>query len=674
MIRPVAAFLTRRKQRQWLALLAIAVLLPTVSLLWFMSRVIANERLAVQEKLRVLYQDKLTEATTRTASRLAREVARLEQIKPGPNPYSLFRRLVLEDKFAGVVVWDTGGSLQYPRTGDPMGDNFSADNPLADAGQWEFARRQYPEAAEAYGRFTTDPDPHIAVLALTGRARCLSRSGRLDEAIAEAVKAAFAVPIEQGDPALRLTLENARLLLLSLLRQSGPSPANTATFHRVADALLGDLYNANAERALLPANQNLFIAKKVLDALQGPFSFNDAKALVQLEELVAAEEQSIAAAESLRPSAGPFDTLFKTRLGELRVFSLQHQTRSGSLLVLLSAAGVTSVLAGYGDTFTGTEAAYRILDPADEFVAGSAQPPGKPFTVAPLPPSFPGWKAEIYFAGGDIFEKAANRQIAVYSWTGFLVIVLMLLVGGLATRAMSRQMRLNEMKNDFIATVSHELKTPLASIRVLVDTLRDGQIKDQAKVGQYLHLIARENERLSRMIENFLTFSRMERNKVAFMFVETRPEVLVADAVEAIQTKYTAHHCQLTVELAKDLPLLQADQDAIATVLINLLDNACKYTGDDKQVSLKVFLDGDTICFSVTDNGIGLARRHIRRIFDRFYQVDSSLARKVEGCGLGLSIVKFIVDAHQGKITVASKPDQGSTFTVRLPIRPANGD
>jgi len=108
--------------------------------------------------------------------------------------------------------------------------------------------------------------------------------------------------------------------------------------------------------------------------------------------------------------------------------------------------------------------------------------------------------------------------------------------------------------------------------------------------------------------------------------------------------------------------------------LVNLLDNACKYTNSNKQVSLKVFPEAAWVCFSVTDNGIGIARRHLRKIFDRFYQVDSSLARKAEGCGLGLSIVKFIVDAHKGKLTVESKPDQGSTFTMKLPVGHRNGN
>jgi signal transduction histidine kinase len=281
---------------------------------------------------------------------------------------------------------------------------------------------------------------------------------------------------------------------------------------------------------------------------------------------------------------------------------------------------------------------------------------------------------ELYFKGGDVFEKAANRQIAVYVWTGILVIVLILIAGGFATQAIGKQIRLNRMKNDFIATVSHELKTPLASMRLLVDTLLEGNVRDEAQANEYLRLTVKENERLSRMIENFLTFSRMERNKMAFTIVDTKPAAIASDAIESVKTKFAAHNCHLAVDFADDLPEMQADHDAIVTVLINLLDNACKYTTDDKRVSLRIFSDDGFVCFVVSDNGIGLARRHLRRIFDRFYQVDSSLARKAEGCGLGLSIVKFIVDAHKGKITVESKPGKGSAFTVRLPIGRKNGD
>jgi signal transduction histidine kinase len=670
----MAAFLTRRNQLQWLALLAVAVVLPTASLLWFMSRVIANERLVVREKLAALYQDKLADATARTESLFTTRLASLDKIRPIANPYSFFRRLVLEDNCQGAVVWDTQGSVVYPRSTEAMGNDVSQNSPLAGAWHEEFAKKQYSEAAQLYDRFTTDADSRIVIAALAGKSRCLSKLGRLDEAIAECQKAAFAVSAKNGDPATRLAIESARLLLLALLKQSGQSQPNGEIFSRTVTALMGDLFNASGDQALLPANQNLFIAQKVIEALQGPFRFDDANAKAQLGKLAVAEELSISAAETLRPLSGQFDAFFKTHLGQTTACGLRHQAQSSTLLVLLSDAGVASVLSGYHDAFTGSESAYRILDASGDFVAGTAQPQGRPFTVAALPQGFPGWKVELYFQGSDIFEKAAKRQIAVYSWTGFLVILLILIVGGFATRAVGRQIRLNEMKNDFIATVSHELKTPLASMRVLVDTLLEGNVRDAEQANEYLRLISKENERLSRMIDNFLTFSRMERSKVAFTMVDTQPAAIASDAVESVKTKLAAHNCHLAVDVAANLPEIQADHDAIVTVLVNLLDNACKYTAEDKQVSLRVFPADGVVCFAVSDNGIGLARRHIRRIFDRFYQVDSSLARKAEGCGLGLSIVKFIVDAHKGKITVESKLGRGSTFTVRLPVRQRDGD
>jgi signal transduction histidine kinase len=668
------ALINRRNQLQWVALLAVAVVLPTVTLLWFMSRVVANERLVVREKLAALYQDKLADATAKTESLYTDRLASLDKIKPAANPYLLFRRLVLEENFQGVVVWDVDGSIVYPQSADVAGDDAPADGLLADARQQEFSRGQYAEAAQLYDQLSTASDPRVAVTAMVGRSRCLSRLGRLEEAIDQCQKAAFAGPPDHEAPGWRLGVENARLLLLSLLKQAGSSPLHSEIFHRTVNALNNDLYNPASDRALLPANQNLFIAKKVLEAWRDFSATDDAKARVKLEPLAAAEELSLAAAEKFRPVTSQFDGFFQTGLDQKRVYGLRRRAPASTLLVLLSEPGIAAALSGYHDTFAGSPVVYRILDAAGNFVAGTTRPEGKSFATATLPAAFPDWKVELYFEGGDVFEQAARRQIAVYLWTGVLVIVLVLIAGGFATQAVGRQIRLNQMKNDFIATVSHELKTPLASMRVLVDTLLEGNVRDEAQANEYLRLTAKENERLSRMIDNFLTFSRMERNKVAFAIADARPAAIARDALESVRTKFATHQCQLTLDLAEPLPEIQADHDAIVTILVNLLDNACKYTTEDKQIGLRVFPDAGFVCFAVSDNGIGLARRHIRRIFDRFYQVDSSLARKAEGCGLGLSIVKFIVDAHKGKIVVDSKPGKGSTFTVRLPVSRINGD
>ena len=244
--------------------------------------------------------------------------------------------------------------------------------------------------------------------------------------------------------------------------------------------------------------------------------------------------------------------------------------------------------------------------------------------------------------------------------------MLILVAGGFAGQVVGRQIKLNQLKNDFIATVSHELKTPLASMRVLVDTILEGNYEGQKQATEYLQLASKENERLSRLIDNFLTFSRMERNKTAFEMAESSPAVIVRDAVEAVKSKFSKGQCELEVSIDDNLPMVSADAGAMATVLINLLDNAYKYSGDEKRIELKVFCEDEQVCFQVVDNGIGMSRWAVKRIFSKFYQIDRSLSRRAGGCGLGLSIVKFIVDAHKGQIAVDSIPGKGSVFTVKL--------
>ena len=148
----------------------------------------------------------------------------------------------------------------------------------------------------------------------------------------------------------------------------------------------------------------------------------------------------------------------------------------------------------------------------------------------------------------------------------------------------------------------------------------------------------------------------------------TSPAAIARDAAGAVKTKFSKGRCSFEVNIQDDLPDVTADRDAMVTVIVNLLDNAYKYSYDDKQIELSVISEDGSVCFRVSDNGIGISRRSVKKIFNRFYQVDRSLARSAEGCGLGLSIAKFIVDAHKGSITVSSKPGEGSIFTVRLPV------
>jgi signal transduction histidine kinase len=248
---------------------------------------------------------------------------------------------------------------------------------------------------------------------------------------------------------------------------------------------------------------------------------------------------------------------------------------------------------------------------------------------------------------------------------GFLAIAVVAVSSLIAGQALRRQWQIARLKTDLVAAVSHELKTPISSVRLLVDTLLEDEKPDATKTREYLELIARENLRLSRVIDNFLTFSRLERNRQKFEFGVTRPDAVVEGALESARERMEA--CHLEVRVADGLPAVRADEDALVTVLLNLLDNAWKYTPGEKRIGVRAYREKGRVVFAVEDNGIGIAARERKKIFRRFYQVDRRLARESGGCGLGLSIVEFIVRAHGGSIDVKSQPGRGSTFSVAIP-------
>jgi len=362
----------------------------------------------------------------------------------------------------------------------------------------------------------------------------------------------------------------------------------------------------------------------------------------------------------------PEDSLRRLELPE-DVYGIYHNSNGRTYLLLKKAKEFVSDFESCGADLEELGVSQRITDSLGTYICGLKNPQKTAFVTLPLGKFFPGWNVEIHFKDVDIFKATANKQKVIYLWTGLLAIAVMIAAGLLATNVVGKQIRINKLKNDFIATVSHELKTPLASMRILVDTLLEGSYRNQQQVTEYLQLVSKENERLSGLIDNFLTFSRMERNKQAFEMVRTSPAAIAHDAAEAVKTKFSLGKCKFNVNISEDLPQVTADRDAMVTVLINLLDNAYKYSYDNKQIELSVSPENSMVCFCVSDKGRGMSRRAVRKIFNRFYQVDRSLSRQTEGCGLGLSIAKFIVDAHKGKISVESKPGKGSTFTVKLP-------
>jgi signal transduction histidine kinase len=279
----------------------------------------------------------------------------------------------------------------------------------------------------------------------------------------------------------------------------------------------------------------------------------------------------------------------------------------------------------------------------------------------------PGWQLSFMPIESSEFDADNREQRALYVSVALAGIGVIAIIGIAAAGSLRRHLRLARLKTDLVAAASHELRSPLASMRVLVDGLLADASFDPKKTREYLEMLAVENARLSRLIENFLTFSQLERNRHQFVLAPSEPAAIVASAVETVRDRLPPD-CELRVEVPASMPAVMADADALRTALINLLENALKYTPGHKRIVVRAGRDGDgAVMFAVEDNGIGIPVREQRRIFRRFYRVDQRLSRETSGVGLGLSIVELILRGHHGTVTVQSAPGAGSTFTLRVP-------
>jgi signal transduction histidine kinase len=325
-----------------------------------------------------------------------------------------------------------------------------------------------------------------------------------------------------------------------------------------------------------------------------------------------------------------------------------------------------------------THAYFRALLDRDVIVRVIDQT-GKPLTGAIVPPTAPvaqvalrqlnlPFTVQVFLLNEDTLAAGAREQFRSYGAIVVLAVILIVGIAFLAALTVSRQLELRELRTTAVATVAHELRTPLASMRMLVDTLREGRVRGDEQAREYLDLIAKENDRLSRLAEDFLTFSRLERGKQQLNLEPVAPRVIVEQAITSLRPRLEAPGCTFTYDVPSDLPPVRADRDALASILSNLLDNALKYTGEAKQIALWVRPARDAVVFAITDNGIGIDRALLRQIFKPFQQVDDRLSRQGEGAGLGLAIVSKLIALHRGKIHVDSSVGSGTTFSIRIPV------
>jgi two-component system phosphate regulon sensor histidine kinase PhoR len=304
-----------------------------------------------------------------------------------------------------------------------------------------------------------------------------------------------------------------------------------------------------------------------------------------------------------------------------------------------------------------------IVSRADEQYANGAAG-----VLRDLSPLVPAWRVSIRPRDPGIVSRYVSRQRWIYGTTLALLVAGMVLGVALVARDLSRERRLSQLRTDFVANVTHELKTPLTSIRMFAETLQQGRTRSEAERQESLDVIVGETQRLSRLINTVLDFSKIERGQKQYRMAEVDVSEVVHSALNTLKYSLEERGFTLDAEIEPGVHL-RGDADALEQAVLNLVDNAVKYSRHTRWVRIGLSSQDQLVFLRVSDRGIGVPEGEQRRIFEKFYRSRAVTEGDVGGAGLGLTVVQHIVSAHEGRIEVESKVGEGSCFTIVLPIR-----
>lgn len=311
-----------------------------------------------------------------------------------------------------------------------------------------------------------------------------------------------------------------------------------------------------------------------------------------------------------------------------------------------------------------------VLDEGGRGLWGSPVETGGPLVFEqPFPTTLYLWRLQI--APREV--KAIRRETRAQRRYNIVLVAIAVcvIIAGITVLlvAMRKERRTNQLKSDFVANVTHELKTPLTLIRMFAEliSLKRGESNETSR--EYAEIITRESDRLTRLIDNVLDFARIERGKAAYQFSPGNLATVVERGVDLLQSRADQDGVKLRTEVEPDLPETLFDENAMTLLLVNLIDNALKYGSGTAEVTVTLRRQGEALMLRVVDHGPGIPKEELGRIFERFYRTKSARSKPIRGSGIGLSLVRHIAEAHGGGVHVESDLGKGAAFEVTIPVR-----
>lgn len=700
-----------RKQKKLVLIFLLTIFLPALTLGVFGVRAIRSERfrLARQEEndgrravrfIRSHFESKF-EGIARTLGALAEDPAFVRRDHAAIHEITE-KRLAGEPSVGQAFLLYRNEEPSYPRLMIPAPGHTDGSQGAAGAGlverirraqALEFVDRNFRSAAATYRELSVLAEGrNLQAEMLTGQARCLQKAGDHGEAARVYGRVANGYPEARTPAGLPLALL-AKLQAVECTERSGDLPGALQR----ALALYRELLEKPTTLTEDQFKTYLSLAGEAVDALfageagtlasddyrreyaeliefrsQRLMAWEDAGLLKR--EVIPELSRKLAQAEGARPD--PFRFTKNSDGKDLLLIVAWVPDPSGKVVgglfgVLLDSDRLSHPI------FTDALGNAQIMEGAEVVLTDLAGTPlsgesstsvNPPLATEYFEGNFPPWKTELFKAsdgGSGVLDIRRN----FYFWTILTLIVVLAFGAFLIARTIGHEMEVLKIKSDFVSSVSHEFKTPLTSIRALMERLAEGKVREAAKMDQYFAIIARDTDKLTRLVNNLLDFSKIEEGKKEYAFAETDIVRIVSDEVARFRKERVFEGPEISLEISGEIPKLRAAEDAMARAVANLLSNAVKFTPPGKAVRVSLRRDPDNVVLAVEDEGIGIHPDELGKVFEKFFQGRNAIDRSARGTGLGLTLVKHIVEAHGGSVLVESRLGQGSRFSLVLPIR-----
>lgn len=697
-------------------LLILLIIVPSFFLAYFSVRSLETERLAYRQRISETYQRLARFAISKIEDLIEdTDEAWIKKIEPkqfaGLPPRqqaATLEKLIAEDPLisnAYFVATDTG-SASYPPDLNKKASPSSTQSllmPVAEFDEWLLKFRELSEQAEDHEFKNENPDqalniyreiartfpaPKLQAIAIREIARIYMFKAEWRQAYEHYQKIVLEYPRERDLNNLHLRFY-ARMQSVAALEKLGE-------FDRAMNLLLAfyqDLLDHSDE---INRTQYEFFVEQIqisFQSLEGAFPAEQQDEYLAIyNKLQEQKKKNIGTtylAEKLnqRLSRGILkQETYRNRIRYFSDFAAEQPylvayilLSEGEEYIVKSALGLEINLEALATrlfpqivnrkNFPG-DVTIAVLDQNNNLIMGDAEKiTGKAAVLLPLRDPLDFWQLGIFPTSENPLMRKSNVDLYLKLLGIFLLLLVIVLGAGIMIYNIRKQQQLSLQKTTFISSISHELKTPLTSIKMFVEFLsKNPKMHEDPETQKYLKIIHSESERLNRLVDNVLDYSRIERGVKNYQFEYEESTAVIRSVVDAFNYHAETHGVKIELDLQDPLPEVYMDRYAVSQALINLLSNAIKFSISKKPVSVIARENGEFLNIQVQDRGIGIEPKHLDHIFDDYYRVEENEAANVAGTGLGLSLVKHIAEAHGGSISVESIYGKGSTFTLKLPL------